>query len=485
MHSFRTRRLSVAGRFAFPILILLAAFAAAEPGSRDLVILHINDTHGCLFEPRAGEDDAPDRVAPVEGGAARLATLVRQIRAENPGNVLFLHAGDDLSSEDPVTVYYGGEATVQTMNALGLDAMTPGNGEFYGGVDRMLALRTNARYVLLAANLAYKASGGAILEPWIVREVNGVRVGILGLGFIRVNHPASKPLLLGDPVEAAKTYVPQLRAKADLVLLLTHIGEEQDLRIASEVPGVDIVVGGHTHTRMDPPRRVQGPDGREVVVAQAGDMYRYLGRLDVSVTPVEGQAARVEVQGKLIPVDDSVAEDPETAALLQSYLVPLERRIGEAAEDIPNPKTGDSPMVRLTGAAMQETASSDVVLLGRDDLNGGLKAGPVTLMDVVRLNPWRNRIVTVELTAAQLERLLSSGKLIAVGCSVETENGGTVLTRIGGKRPDPARSYLTAMTDYLYGTTPDLEDVPATVTDLRLDLVLREYVQKAKRLRSP
>jgi 2',3'-cyclic-nucleotide 2'-phosphodiesterase (5'-nucleotidase family) len=485
MKRFNARRLFVTGGIAFSVLFLLTAFAAAEPGSRDLVILHINDTHGCLFEPRAGEDDPPDHVAPVEGGVARLATLVRRIRAENPGNVLFLHAGDDLSSEDPVTVYYGGEATVQTMNALGLDAMTPGNGEFYGGVDRMLALRTHARYVLLAANLAYKESGGEILQPWTVREVHGVRVGILGLGFIRTNHPASKPLLLGDPVEAAKTYVPQLRAKADLVLLLTHIGEEQDLRIASEVPGVDIVVGGHTHTRMDPPRRVQGPDGREVVVAQAGDMYRYLGRLDVSVTPVEGQAARVEVRGKLIPVDGSVAEDPETAALLQSYLVPLERPIGEAAEDIPNPKTGDSPMVRLAGAAIQEAASSDVVLLGRDDLNGGLKAGPVTLGDAVRLHPWHNRIVTVDLTAAQIERLLSSGKLIAVGCRVETENGQTVLMRIGGKRPDPACTYLIAMTDYLYGTTPDLEDVPATGTNLSVDRVLQEYIRKTKRLRSP
>jgi len=465
----------------------LAVFA--ESGPRDLVILHINDTHGYLFAPPADEDDSSgdkDKAVPSdEGGAARLATLVRRIREENPDKVLFVHAGDDLSSDEPITIYHGGEATVQVMNALGLDAMTPGNGEFYGGLDRVLPLRAKAQYVMLAANLAYRESGGEVFQPWTVREVNGVRIGILGLGFIRTEHPASQPLSLGDPVDTAKAYIPLLRSKADLVLLLTHVGEGEDMRIAAEVPGVDIIIGGHTHTCMDPPRRVKGPDGREVVVAQAGEFYRFLGRLDVAVATGQDDASRAEVQGRLIPVDRSVPEDAETSALLQGYLGPLEEVICVADEDINYARAGDSPIAQWAGAAIQRVAATDVVLLSRSDVCNGLTAGPVTLADLVRLNPWRNRIVIAELTAAEIEGLLASGKLMGVGCRLDKEGGKSAGLSIGNEKCGPDQRLRVAVTDYLHATTPELKDAPATVSDLRVDLILQEHAKQTKHLSAP
>ena len=136
--------------------------------------------------------------------------------------------------------------------------------------------------------------------------------------------------MVGDPIEAAERWVPLARRECDVLIAVTHIGVEEDRRLAAEVAGIDAIVGGHSHTFISQPVMVANPLGREVPIAQAGDLGVVLGRLDLTFE--QGEEWRlIEASGKLIPIDESFAEDPAVKALLEPYLAPEEAEALPAA----------------------------------------------------------------------------------------------------------------------------------------------------------
>ncbi|HEO71081.1 MAG TPA: bifunctional metallophosphatase/5'-nucleotidase, partial [Candidatus Hydrogenedentes bacterium] len=424
----------------------------------ELVVLHVNDTHGRLFASdgaRSGE----------QGGIARLATLVNEVRAEHPARVLLLHAGDVFSRGDPVTVATGGEANFGVMNHLGYDAFTPGNGDFYWGVDDLLAQRAIAEFAVVHANVVYKNTGETVFDPYAIIERNDLRLAVLGLGVIRIEHPLAAGLRMHSPIAAAERLVPELRKQADLVIALSHLGFTADEQLARKVPGIDLIVGGHSHTTLRNAQTVVGPDGKDVLIVQAGEYGRFLGRLDVTVEKTETGAAIVQAKGKLLRVLDGVTADKATVAILERYAAPLQETVCMAKSRVPHPSQGDSPMAALVADALK-ASGADVVLLRRGDLSGGFEKGPVALADLYRVHPWRNEVFLLAMSGAQIKSAVLNNAFL-----------------LDGRAADPVhlevdKDYSVAAADYACGESACLRALQAQPSGRRIDELLLDYLRR-------
>ncbi len=262
-----------------------------------LVVLHTNDTHSRMdpFPMDGG------RFAGL-GGAARRATLIRRVREANE-HVLLLDSGD-IFQGTPYFNFFGGEIEFRTMTAMGYDIATLGNHDFDNGVDGLVAMLPEAGFEFVSAN--YDVSGSALaghVQPHTVREFDGVRVGIFGLGiaFEKLVLPSlHEGVRYTDPFAAARASCRELREQGcSLVICLSHLGyvypdpaRPSDRTLAEAVPEIDLILGGHTHTFLDEAvvfgRGGAGSQGRTgfTVVNQVGWGGMRLGRVDVTFDQV-------------------------------------------------------------------------------------------------------------------------------------------------------------------------------------------------------
>ncbi len=266
-----------AGTFLAPLSVLGA-------DEIRLVILHTNDTHSRI-------DPFPEdggRFAGL-GGAARRATLVRRVRQEHE-HVLLLDSGD-IFQGTPYFNFFKGEIEFKTMSAMGYDVATLGNHDFDNGVDGLVSMLPHAKFDFVSAN--YDATGSPLaphLHPHVVRSLGGVKVGIFGLGiaFEQLVLPTlHEGVRYTDPIIAATQQVETLRsAGCQLVVCLSHLGynyredKVSDTDLAQAVPGIDLVLGGHTHTFLDAPD-VYKHNEASTIVNQVGWAGMRLGRIDV------------------------------------------------------------------------------------------------------------------------------------------------------------------------------------------------------------
>src|SRR5574341_560452 len=289
-------------------LILLGpvpSLPAAAPAERSvrLTILQLND----LYD-----------ITPVEkgkkGGLARVATLRDRIAAESPHTV-FVLAGDFLSPSTMSSMFQGSQM-VEGLNAIGLDLATFGNHEFDFGLEVTRDRMRESRFTWVSANLLDPDTGlpfgGAV--PFVLREYGGIRVAFFGLTTPET-HTLSKGarnLKFLDPVEAAKDMVARARrAKADLIVALTHQDMADDKRLAAAIPEIDLILGGHEHVPLD------AKVGRTLILKTGSDAVS-VGRIDVTVTAGRS-GRRVESKWELIPVTDEIPEKPEVAAIVKQY----------------------------------------------------------------------------------------------------------------------------------------------------------------------
>ncbi len=300
-------------RFRLFWVALTCTFACALACAQEtakITILHVNDSHGQTLGQR-GDDGK------MRGGYPRLATAVRQIRDElGSDRVILLHAGDEFSRGDAMTSATLGAANITIMNAIAFAAWTPGNGEFYGGASNLQQRIAEAKFPTLAANVSYRLDGQKFSDESTLLTVQNVRIGIFGLCFVRKEHPSALPLKVEEPAAAAGRVVPDLRRKCDIVVALDHLGLEQDRQLAAAVPGIDLIVGGHSHTTLPRGHRVQGPDGQSVLIAQAGEYLQWLGRVDLTLTRTDGSWKLTQSDASLIPLNSTVPEDPTVKALI-------------------------------------------------------------------------------------------------------------------------------------------------------------------------
>ena len=265
------------------------------------------------------------------GGYAHLATLVKRIRAERVGRTLLLDGGDTLQGS-ATTLWSRGEDMVRVSNELGVDVFTP-HWEFVHGLDRVRELFGDREHRglfagdFVAHNVTVSGWDDRVFNPYTIREVGGVRVGVIGQAFpyTPVSHPRRfvPDLTFGIREDGVQTLVDELRDEkhVDLIVLLSHNGLAVDLKLATRVHGLDVILGGHTHDALPQPFLV----GRTLVV-NSGSHGKFLSRLDLDVQ-------RKRVAGhryRLIPVlANTLPEDAEMARLIEEIRRPLEAMLGE------------------------------------------------------------------------------------------------------------------------------------------------------------
>jgi 2',3'-cyclic-nucleotide 2'-phosphodiesterase (5'-nucleotidase family) len=432
-------------------LFLLPVPSPAAEGR--LTILHLNDFHGWLLPHRDGAG------GPERGGAARLASLVGSQRS---GPTLFLAAGD-LWQGTNLSNVFAGQPVIEAFNLMGLDASAAGNHEFDNGLDTFRQRAGEARFPFLAANVR----GADFLRRWEVRKVGGLTVGLFGLSTPETpvaTHPRNVAgLTFDDPVAAAREAVDALRPAADLVVCLSHLGIDEDERLAEAVPGIDVIVGGHTHTRVDVPTRV----GRTLVL-QAYERGEFLGRLELTV----GRDGVGQVAYRLLPVGAEAGEDGEVARLVAGYQRLLEGRMGEilgrAAVDLDGAKerirSRETNLGNLVADALREAAGAEAAVMNGGGIRAGIAAGPITVGNVYDVLPFDTWAVALRVTGAELAQALEVGlSRVEAGDGGFPQVSGISFTwnpaapalarlrevRVGGEVLIPDRRYLVATNDFL------------------------------------
>ncbi|MCK9526945.1 MAG: bifunctional metallophosphatase/5'-nucleotidase, partial [Limnochordia bacterium] len=232
------------------VLALVALLTVSVPIlAAEIIILHTNDVHSRV------ESHLPQGAEEEQGGRVRAATVVEEIRAiYGKDKVLLLDAGDSLHGMN-IDNLFGGLPSIEIMNAMGYDAFTPGNHEFNYGQAVLAERIADAKFPTLASNVTHE--DGSLFAGYsaLIKEVNGVKVGIIGLVAEEtpiVTHPKNvEGLLFRDPVVIAKQTAKILRPQVDVLIALSHLGHSMDVVLAETVPELDVIVGGHSHTKIE------------------------------------------------------------------------------------------------------------------------------------------------------------------------------------------------------------------------------------------
>jgi 2',3'-cyclic-nucleotide 2'-phosphodiesterase (5'-nucleotidase family) len=328
----------VARRFILVLLLVAIAVPGWAGETWHLTILHTNDMHGMMLPHLYRNPDSPRGDKERElGGMARRATAIRQLR-EQSENVVVVDTGD-VFTRGPWHERWYGEPEIEAMNLMGYDMLVVGNNELKAiwgnpaSEEMMLSLMRRSRFPWLAANLTLGngpppgSDSLAFVEgihPFVVRTFGAVRVGFLGLACeVGPDYSWLKGWTVGDPIAAAKQWVPIVRKSCDVLILLMHIGSGNGAALAAQVDGIDAIVGAHAHEFLSPPLMLKGPGGREVPMVEAGELGVVLGVFDLTFEKQGGAWRLTTATERLAPIDASFADDPAVKGLLDRCLAPV------------------------------------------------------------------------------------------------------------------------------------------------------------------
>ncbi|MCU0906997.1 MAG: 5'-nucleotidase C-terminal domain-containing protein [Rhodobacteraceae bacterium] len=392
-----------------------------------LTILHINDFHD-RFEAVSASGSRCSDEAKAEGkcfgGIARLVPAIAAARAQHE-NSLLLDGGDQFQGTLFHTQYLGA-MSAEFMNQIGFEAMAVGNHEFNHGVETLAAYARALEFPFLMANadLTGEAALAAEVQKSVVIEKAGERIGIIGLTPVNVPELSSPGpnIVFTDPVEATQGEVDRLTAEGvNKIILLSHSGLAEDLRIAEGVTGVDIIVGGHSHTLLS--NTVEGAAGpyptvaNGVPIVQAGAYGMYLGALTVTW---DDAGNVVSATGDVQPLDASVAEDEAVLARVAELGAPLEairnEVVAESATEIDgtreNCRARECAMGNLVAEAMLDRVKDQgvqIAIANGGGLRASIDAGPVTKGEVLTVLPFQNSLSTFQVTGEALLAALENG----------------------------------------------------------------------------
>ena len=437
-----------------------------------LTVAHVNDTHGRL-DPAALSFDLDNVTTRTEaGGFPRLAACVKDLRGRHE-NLLFLHAGDVFQGTRYFTKF-GGLADAALLNLMGLDAMTPGNHEFDRGPQALADFAARADFSIVSANI--DASREPLLrdriKPYIIKDIGGRKVGIIGLttpDTQELSHPGAT-ITFGDPEQSARLAIDALVAQGvHVIIIVSHLGYQNDVGLASRLPEIDMIAGGHTHTILGDfsalgfesagpyPTLCKNADNATVLVVQAGDWARFAGVLTVSfdregkvaawsgepVMPVGTVFMQENSAGRWASVDAAridrirkspgivcIDEDAPARKLLDSYAKDVsafyKQTVARAPQNLVHVRlpgagnaaarllAGGSQVAPLVADAMLWKVQSmgpgaDAALVNAGSVRGSIDKGGVSVGQLADLLPFGNRLVVCRLSGRDIKMILEAG----------------------------------------------------------------------------
>ncbi|OGR30953.1 MAG: hypothetical protein A2139_09735 [Desulfobacca sp. RBG_16_60_12] len=441
-------------RIAFlSLLLLLILVPCSHAGQVDLKILYVNDFHGFAepYKPTASE-------APL-GGVAYLAGAVDRARHNQPS--LLLAAGDMIQGNAWANLFQG-KSSIDVMNAMKFDAMVVGNHEFDFGPKVLKERMAQARFPWLGANV----KGFPGLKPYVIKNLQGVKIAIIGVvtpDTPFATHPRNVAgLTFSTPESAVKKYLQELKGRADIIVVLSHCGLQADKELAAAVPGIDVIVGGHSHTKILQPEVVG-----QTIIVQAWEHAKALGILNLKLK-----------DGKVVGFDGTLQEiSPATGPAncqVQEIVARYEgqagsllhRAIGETQVDLDGQhvRERETNLGDFVADVMRETAGAEVALINGGGIRTGIARGKIEVKDIYAVLPFDNYLVAIRLTGAQLQAALEhgvarleepSGRFPQVSGLTFTYSrrapaGSRVKeVTVGGVPLDPQKEYVVATNDYL------------------------------------
>ncbi|MBN1356307.1 bifunctional metallophosphatase/5'-nucleotidase [bacterium] len=426
-------------------------------------VLFFNDIHGYLESFTITQDGQKTEV----GGIARLAALVREIKAENRklGIPTFLLLAGDILQGTPMSTVFRGQPDIECFNAMGVDAMTVGNHEFDFGVENFLELKRKARFPFLSANVILKSSGGRLCDAYTRLHVNALVslyvAGVTTPELLTTTRPSNvSDLDVLQPAIALEPIMEQFRSKGP-ILLLSHCKAETDENTARKYPDLTAIIGGHDQILLNPRKKVG-----EVPIFQAFEKGRYLGRIDLWIYP-SGPRAEV-IRWKYYPIKADQIPDPEIAGIVDRYHRQLDSKYKEVIGTAEMVLDGERERIRFEETnlgnfvtdIMRDVTGAQIALLNSGSLRASINAGPVTVENVFQAMPYANELMMVDITGAELEAILKragrgsrqdedGGFLQVSGIRFKIDGTTPVDIRVGEEPVDPETVYRTVITDFM------------------------------------
>ncbi len=418
-----------------------------------LTIFHTNDTHGHLrpfsypTDVPSGSDIAGLPYRTDIGGIARRAGLVNKLRAEleKQGTTVWLVDVGDFSDGTPFSTEYHGEADVMAMNAAGYTFGALGNHEFNQPISRLKSIIGMFRYPVLCANAVENSTGRLLTQASEIRSVGPIKIGIFGIVTTSTSdYPAAREgITIEGEIETCRRMVKTLRPEADIVIALSHSGDKVDEEIATAVPGIDIIVGGHSHSRLlsgafvRHSDELKAQDVNGTVIVQAYQWGGELGRLDLLFARDSGNTWHtIRYNANLLSVNHEAPEDNRVADVVERYWKPISARygeiIGKAAGDFVE-RGDDLAPYNLMADSIRETFHTEIELENLGGVRAPLVKGTITRGDLIDMDPFDNTIVTFNISGRRLRQILQSQRPAVSGLRYRIENNSVTLVTVGGR----------------------------------------------------
>lgn len=369
---------------------------------KDLTIIQMNDTHGYIDEHFEYIWEGDKQKFLKVGGYPRIKSYVEQVRKEKDNNILFLDGGDTFHGTYHV-VKSKGEVIPHLLNDLGLDGMTA-HWEFAYGPEQFINLTKELNYPMLAINCYNEEDDNLVFDPYTIKEVNGVKIGVIGIAATIIDKVMpehfSEGIYFTDGYEELSKYIKELNEEkdVDLIVLLSHLGYPQEMKLAKEIEGIDVLLSAHTHNRLFEPSVVNN-----TVIIQSGCHGSFLGRLDIVVEDKKV----VDFEHELVLLDESIKKDKKMEEKVNKILEEdkemLDEKVGETLIDLSRDRVLESTMDNLLlQSLMNHVKDADIAFSNGWRYGVPIPKGDIRIRDIWNMVPVNPPISTVELKGQEI-----------------------------------------------------------------------------------
>jgi 2',3'-cyclic-nucleotide 2'-phosphodiesterase (5'-nucleotidase family) len=364
------------------------------------------------------------------GGHGRVAALLKTMREAQPGHVLAFDCGDTIHGTY-AAVQTEGAALVPILNAMGFDAMTA-HWEFAYGPERFKEIAKQLNYPMLAINCYDESTGDLVFDPYVIKEAAGLRVGVIGIAATIVDKVMPKSFSQGITFTLGNEELPgiikQLRQEeqVDLIVVISHLGFPQEMKLAREVDGIDVLLSGHTHNRIHRPAVVN-----DTIVIQSGCHGSFLGRLDLEVE--DGHV--VDYGHQLIVVEEAIEPNAEVQQLVDETLAPyrdeLSQVVGQTVTPLNRYRVLEATMDNLLLQSMLDLTGAQLAFSNGWRYGAPVKPGPITLEDLWHIIPVNPPVSLCKLTGDELRTMMEENLERTFARNPYEQMGGYVKRSMG------------------------------------------------------
>ncbi len=458
-----------------------------------ITILYWNDFHAQVYPYPSSEKEG----APLVSGSANFAGYIDSLEAIEPSAILVC-AGDEFTG-DPLSSLTQGKAQIEILNLIHPGVFELGNHEFDYGVDNLKKDLKVADFPVICANVIDSEKKEPLVRPYIIINQGKLRIAFIGL----ITESLQKMLKEGgrlQVVDAESTlsyYMNELNDKTHVQILVSHMGVQKDKSIAKKVPGLELIIGGHSHSTIFKPIRVD-----KTLICQAGSNGKYIGKLDLFL---DSKGKVLSYQNKLVETFvDKVQPDTlvknKIDELEKNLNINLDERIGELETPWIRNDEGESNVGDFLADAMRSYSKADVAFTNSGGIRKNLKVGPIMVRDIWEIAPFSDRLALIELTGEQLLNVLEKNcrkdidllQVSGVKYSFAPQRpyGERVIeAEVDNEKIMPYKKYKVVINDYILAQSKDFLGIPHQnlksrfLPDLDRDVFIQE-VRKSKVINS-